>query len=88
MPKKKLEREDAWDLARQELENYAHTLAGMLGGSDGMTVHRLERAGVYDLLYSTFNRDMAPSARFNDAVAQGGHGYQPAKHPHWLWEGG
>lgn len=56
-------------LAHQELENLAGVIQGCLNGMEIQNV-RLNKQGVMDLIYSTFNRDLAPHARLSDASAQ------------------
>lgn len=69
-PKKsKLSHGEIRDLAHQELVNMAALIQGCLIGMEIPSV-RLNREGLLDLIYSTFNRDLAPHARLVDASAQ------------------
>ena len=56
-------------LAQQELDNVAGIIQGCLNGMEIPNV-RLNKEGVMDLIYSTFNRDLAPHARLVEASAQ------------------
>lgn len=59
----------AREMARQELENTALIIQSALANL-GILSARLNRAGVMEMLYATFNRDMAPVMRVADADAQ------------------
>lgn len=59
----------AREMARQELENTATVIQASLANLGIFSV-RLDRAGVLEMLYATFNRDMAPVMRVADADAQ------------------
>lgn len=69
-PKKsKLNDDEIRDLAHQELVNMASLIQGCLFGMEIPNI-KLNREGVLDLIYSTFNRDLTPHARLVDASAQ------------------
>jgi hypothetical protein len=56
-------------LAQQELDNVAGIIQGCLNGMEIPNI-KLNKEGVMDLIYSTFNRDLAPHARLAEASAQ------------------
>lgn len=70
LKKQSLTATEAKDLAYRELENMAEVIAQGLNNI-GLEVHRLGRSGVLELIYTTFNRDMAPVVRIAQADAAG-----------------
>lgn len=63
--KKTLSREEAKNVAKQELENAA-MIAQSFFHRMGMESYRLNYTGVLEVCYSALNRDLAPVARFED----------------------
>jgi len=66
LKKTAISKEDAKDLAEQELENAAEILISGLHNL-GSKAEVLNKRGVLSLIYHTLNRDLAPIARLEDA---------------------
>ncbi len=65
MQQKKLSREEAQSVAKQELENAA-IISQSIFGRMGIQTYRLNYTGVLEAGYAALNRDLAPVARFED----------------------
>ncbi|MHB1418651.1 MAG: hypothetical protein ACYCX4_03550 [Bacillota bacterium] len=68
--KQSLSEDDARDLAHQEMENMAGVVVSGLSNL-GAEARVLNKSGALEMIYATFNRDMASTARFVDADSAG-----------------
>ncbi len=65
LSKKNLSREEAKNVAKQELENAA-MISQSFFHRMGIESYRLNHTGILEVCYSALNRDLAPIARFED----------------------
>ncbi len=70
LKKQTLNVEDARNLARQELENASNVVMSGLDNM-GISAWRLGKIQVLDLIYATYNRDMAAVLKMTDAQKTG-----------------